>query len=118
MLTLERLAHPRGRGRPTRTRIPEHVPSVGLPGPRSHVLRPLTEDLGAYWSAHAYRTRRELPAQLAWSAPLFDPGHPVAVPCSHEQARQLIVWNNHLPTFQQTSFSCERLSASRPTAGR
>jgi len=42
----------------------------------------------------------------------------VAVQCSHDQARKLIVWNNHLPTYQQTSFSCERLSPTRPSTGR
>ena len=118
MLTLERLAHTGARRRPTRTRISEDAPSVRLPGPPSHVLRPRTEDLGASWPAHAYRCRQELPAQLAWAAPLLDRAHPVAVSCSHDQARQLIVWNNHLPTYQQTSFSCERLSPTRPTTGR
>lgn len=81
-----------------------------MPGPPSHVLRPRTEDLGASWPAHAYRCRQELPAQLAWAAPLLDPTHPMTVSCRHDQARQLIVWNNRLPTCQQTSFSCERLS--------
>ena len=118
MHTLERLAHPGRSGRPRRTRISEHAPSDGLPGPPSHVLRPLRENLGASWPAHAHRTHEVLPPELAWAAPLFDPGQAVAVPGSHNQARQLIVWNNRLPTYQQTSFSCERLSAIRPTAGR
>ena len=118
MLTLERVARTAARGRPTRTRISGHAPSGRPPGPPPHILRPRTEDLGASWPAHAYRCRRELPAQLAWAAPLFDPAHPVAVQCSHDQARKLIVWNNHLPTYQQTSFSCERLSPTRPSTGR
>ena len=117
MLTL-RLAHPGGRGRPAPTPISGRAPSVSLTGAPSHVLSPLTEDLGASWPAHAYRCRQELPAELAWAAPLFDPAHPKAVSCSHDQARRLIVWNNHLPTYRQTSFSCERLSPSRPTTGR
>jgi hypothetical protein len=41
----------------------------------------------------------------------------MAVSCRHDQARRLIVWNNHLPTYQPASFSCERLSPSRPTTG-
>jgi hypothetical protein len=28
----------------------------------------------------------------------------------HGQARNLIVWHNHLPTCEQVSFSCERLA--------
>jgi hypothetical protein len=87
-------------------------------GAPSHVLRPLTEDLGASSPAHAYRCREELPVQLAWAAPLLDPAQPMVVSRRHDQARQLIVWNNHLPTYQQTSFSCERLSLGRPTTGR
>ena len=118
MLTLKRLAHRGGRGRPAPTRISERAPSVRLTGAPWHVLRPLTEDLGASWPAHAHRCRQELPAELAWAAPLFDPAHPKAVSCSHDQARQLITWNNHLPTYRQTSFSSERLSLSRPTTGR
>jgi hypothetical protein len=118
MLALERLAQTGDRPRQTRTRISEHAPSVRPSGPQSHVLRPRTEDLGASWPAHASRCRRELPARLAWAAPLLDPAHPAAVSCSHDQARQLIVWNNHLPTYQQMSFSCERLSSTQPTAGR
>jgi hypothetical protein len=118
MLTLRRLAHTAARRRPTRTPISERAPGVGPPGPPSHVLHPRAEDLGASWPAHAYRCRQELPAQLAWAAPLLDPAHPTAVSCSHDQARQLIVWNNHLPTYQQTSFSCERLSPTRATTGR
>ena len=118
MLTLERLAHTGARQRPTRTRISKHAPSGTPPGPPSHVLRPRTEDLGASWPAHAYRCRQELSAQLAWAAPLLDPAHPTAVSGSHDQARQLILWNNHLPTNQQTSFSCERLSPKRPATGR
>ena len=114
MLTLGRLAHLGARGRPTRTRISEDAPSVRLPGPPSHVLRPRDEDLCASWPAHAYRCRQELPAQLAWAAPLLDGAHPIAVSCSHDQARQLIVSNNHLPTYQQTSFSWERLSRRGP----
>jgi len=86
--------------------------------PRSCILRPRTEDLGAGWPAHACRCRRELPAQLARAAPLLDANDPLAVLCSHKQARQLIVWHHHLPTHQQVSFSRERLVHNRPGAGR
>ena len=82
--------------------------------PPSHVLRPRTEDLGASWSAHACRCRHELPAELAWAAPLLDAADPLAVLCSHEQARDLIVWHHHLPTYRQVSFGCEHLAHDGP----
>jgi hypothetical protein len=28
--------------------------------------------------------------------------------CGREQACALMVWHNHLPTYEQLSFSCER----------
>ena len=82
------------------------------------MLSPRAEDLGATWSAHACRCRRELPEQLAWAAPLLDPEHPLAVLCGHEQACALIVWHNRLPTFEQVSFSCERRERKSRSAGR
>jgi hypothetical protein len=118
MLALERLAQTGDRPRPTRTRISEHAPSVRSPGTQSHVQRPRTEDLGASRPAHASPCRHELPARLARSSPLPDPAHSTGGSCSHDQARRLIVWNNHRPTHQQTSFSCERLTPTEPTPGR
>lgn len=109
MLTLELLA------RPSRRR--ELAANVGAgsataPGaPPSHILRPQAENLGAaWWSARARRCRQELPEGLGWAAPLLDPEQPAAVRCGPEQARRLIVRHNHLPTYQQVSFSCERLA--------
>lgn len=61
---------------------------------------------------HACRFRRELPGELAWAAPLLDPGHPLAVRCARDQARWLIVWHHHLPNYEQVSFSCERPSTT------
>jgi hypothetical protein len=78
--------------------------------PPSHILRPRVEDLGTTWPAHAHRCRHELRDELAWATPLLDPEQPLAVLCRREQACQLIVWHNHLPTYEQVSFSCERLA--------
>jgi len=84
----------------------------------SNILRPRIEDLGAAWSAHACRCRQQLPAQLAWAAPLLDRDDPLAVLCSHEQACELIVWHHHLPTHQQVSFSCQHLAHNGPATPR
>lgn len=110
MLTLERLAHPRRRQcTPARTTA---TPPRATGEPPSHILQPRTEDLDACWPAHACRCLRELPKELAWAAPLLDPNDPVAVLCGHEQTRRLFAWHQHLPTYQQVSFSCERLAHS------
>jgi hypothetical protein len=90
------------------SRSPAASPAQPVEVP-SHLLRPRPEDVGAAWPAHACRCRRELPDELAWAAPLLDPGHPLAVRCARDQARRLIVWHHHLPTYEQVSFSCERL---------
>jgi len=108
MLTLERITHPR---RPLGPAARASVTAATATAePPSHILCPRTEDLGAAWPAHACRCRGELPAQLGWAAPLLDPVQPLAVRCGHAQARRLLVWHNHLPTYQQISFSCERLA--------
>ena len=116
MLTLERFAHPRRRRRP----LPAAVPAAGLAlrGLPSHVLRPRIEDLGASWPAHACRCRQELPEQLAWAAPLLNPTRPQELLCSREQARDLVVWHHHLPTYEQVSFSCQRLARAPAAVGR
>jgi hypothetical protein len=90
-------------------------PAIGQPDeapsePASHLLEPRPEDLGASWPAHAHRCRQELPAELAWAAPLLDHEHPEAVRCGREQACRLIVWHHHLPTYEQVSFTCQRLT--------
>ena len=106
-LTLERIAHPRRRRGPA---APASVtPAAATNEPASHILCPRTEDLGATWPAHTCR-REKLPAQLDWAGLLLDPEQPLAVRCDHEQARRLLVWHNHLPTYQQISFSCQRLA--------
>ncbi len=111
MITLKRHADQRRHGHP---QTPARAAAIAAAA--SHILRPRTEDLGAAWSAHACRCRQQLPAQLAWAAPLLDRDKPLAVLCSHEQVCQLIVWHHHLPTYQQVSFSCQRLTrATRPT---
>jgi hypothetical protein len=32
------------------------------------------------------------------------------VRCGHQQACRLIVWHHHLPTYEQVSFTCQRLT--------
>ena len=43
-----------------------------------------------------------------------EPEHPLAVLCGREQACALIVWHNHLPTYEQVSFSCDGARRGRP----
>ena len=89
------------------------APATAPGAPPSHILRPQAGNLGAaWWSARSRRCRQELPEELGWAAPLLDPEQPAAVRCGREQARRLFVWHNHLPTYQQVSFSCERLAHS------
>jgi len=104
MLGLDRFAHPLATTR-------------SACAPRSHLLRPRIGDLGASWSAHACRCRRERPDELAWAAPLLDPDDPADVAWAHAQAWRLVVWHNHLPTYLQVSFTCERLAEDRRAAG-
>ncbi len=111
MMTLKRHAD---RGRHTHPQMPAGVAAIAEAP--SHILRTRVEDLGAAWSAHACRCRQQLPPELVWAAPPLDRDEPVAVLCGHEQVCQLIVWHHHLPTYQQVSFSCQRLTrATRPT---
>ena len=106
MTIIMRLGHPRQHRRSRPEAIPG--PNLTLSGPPSYLLRPLVADLGGAWPAHAVRCRRELPAELAWAAPLLNSEHPLTVLWGREQACALMVWHNHLPTYEQLSFSCER----------
>ena len=105
-----KLAHPR---RPSLSATADPASTE----PVSHLLEPRPEDLGASWPAHAHRCRQELPAELAWAAPLLDPREPQAVRCGREQACRLIVWHHHLPTYQHVSFTCQRLACITGPAG-
>jgi hypothetical protein len=70
MLTPTRLAHPR------RQPSPNAATDAALAESASHLLEPRPKDLGASWPAHAHRCRQQLPADLAWAAPLLDPQTP------------------------------------------
>jgi hypothetical protein len=83
------------------------------PGPPSHVLRPRPEDLGAAWATYARRCRALLPRNLAWAAPLLDPQQPRPVLCAHTQARALLLWHHHLPSWAQVSLGCRHTRTPR-----
>ena len=89
-------------------------PELYAARPTVSPLRARSEDLGAMWSAHACRRRQEVPVKLAWAAQLLD--HPLTVLCAREQARALIVWHHHLPTY--VSFTAERRARSGGTSAR
>jgi hypothetical protein len=116
MLALERLAHPRRRQCPTPTATV--TPTGAIDEPPSHSLQPRTEDLGGAWPAHACRCRQGLPGELGWVTALLDPQQPATVRCGREQARRLFVWHQQLPTYEQVSFSCERLARGEQRAER
>jgi hypothetical protein len=106
-----RLPHrpPRGRRTGTPTESPPHEPLA------SHALIPRVDDLGAAWAPHACRARAALPRELAWAAPLLDPDAPLPLLCGGEQARALLRWHHHLPTYAQVSLG-SRLREPSPRA--
>lgn len=82
------------------------------------MLRPRTGDLAGSWASHAHRCLHKLPGGLAWAAPLLDPAQPTAVLCAREQVRALIAWHHHLPTYEQVSFTSQRLGRRSHPAQR
>ena len=116
MFALERLAHPRRRhGPPPKATV---TPTGAIDEPPSHILRPRSEDLGAAGRRTPAAAGRSCPSELGWAAALLDPDEPVAVRCGREQARRLFAWHQHLPTYEQVSFSCERLARAEHRAQR
>jgi hypothetical protein len=85
------------------------------PGPPSHVLCPRPHDLGPGWAMHARRCRALLPPALEWAAPLLDPDQPRPVLCAHAQARALLLWHHHLPSWAHVSLGCRHTRAARRT---
>jgi hypothetical protein len=60
-----------------------------------------------------------LPDELAWAAPLLDPERPCARAAGAAQARELLLWHHHLPTWAQVSIACRKLRpATTPGDGR
>ena len=74
----------------------------------SHTLVPLTGAMARAWPIHARRCLHRLPEQLRWAAPLLDPDHPGALACTHAQARELLLWLHHLPSYEHPLVGCRR----------
>jgi len=93
------LAH---RPRPKPPAEPADPPEV------SHTLVPLTGAMVGAWPVHARRCLHRLPGRLGWAAPLLDPDHPSSLDCTHEQARELLLWLHHLPSYEHPIVGCHR----------
>jgi hypothetical protein len=74
----------------------------------SHTLVPLTDATARAWPVHARRCLHRLPERLRWAAPLLDPSHPSELDCTHEQARELLLWLHHLPSSEYPIVGCHR----------
>jgi hypothetical protein len=74
----------------------------------SHTLVPLIEAMPRAWPVHARRCLHRLPERLRWAATLLDPDHPGPLDCTHEQARELLLWLNHLPSHEHPIVGCHR----------
>jgi hypothetical protein len=79
---------------------------------RSHTLVPLTGAMARAWPVHARRCLHRLPERLRWAAPLLDPDHPSALDWTHEQARELLLWLHHLPSYEHPIVGCLRHRAA------
>ena len=90
------------RSRPAATDGPTEEPEL------SHTLVPLTGAMLRAWPVHARRCLHRLPARLRWAAPLLDPDHPRPLDCTHEQARELLLWLHHLPSYAHPIVGCHR----------
>jgi hypothetical protein len=75
---------------------------------RSHTLVPLTDATARAWPVYARRCLHHLPERLHWAAPLLDPDHPSELDCTHEQARELLLWLHHLPSYEHPIIGCHR----------
>jgi hypothetical protein len=74
----------------------------------SHTLVRLTGTMAQDWPVHARRCLHRLPEQLHWAVPLLDPDHPSLLACTHEQARELLLWLHHLPSYEHPIVGCHR----------
>jgi hypothetical protein len=75
---------------------------------RSTRPAPLTSAMVGAWRVHARRCLHRLPQRVRWAVPLLDPDHPSALACTHEQARGLLLWLHHLPSYEHSIVSCHR----------
>jgi hypothetical protein len=87
---------------------PTAAPDATDQAERSHALVPMVDVMAAEWPSHARRCLQRLPARLRWAAPLLDPDHPHALECTHEQARELLLWLHHRPSFEHPIVGCHR----------
>jgi hypothetical protein len=90
--------------RPATARTPEAADQAEL----SRTLVPLVDPIAAAWPSHARRCLNRLPERLRWATPLLDPDHPGPVNCTPEQARDLLLWLHHLPSYEHLIVGCHR----------
>jgi len=75
---------------------------------RSRTLVPLIDPMDAAWPIHARRCLKRLPHRLRWATPLLDPDHPSELDCTPQQARDLLLWLHHLPSYEHLIVGCHR----------
>ena len=73
---------------------------------RSHTLVPLVEPVAPTWPSHARRCLKQLPERLLWATPLLDPEHPGELDCTADQARELLLWLHHRPSYELLPVGC------------
>jgi hypothetical protein len=73
---------------------------------RTFTLVPMADAMAAEWPSHTRRCLHRLPAQLRWATPVLDPDHPHTLECTHEQARELLLWLNRLPSHEHPIVGC------------
>jgi hypothetical protein len=74
----------------------------------SHTLVPLVDAMPAAWPVHARRCLQHLPDRLRWARPLLDPEHPGEIGCTPDQARDVVLWLHHLPSYEQLIVGCHK----------
>jgi hypothetical protein len=73
---------------------------------RSHTLVPLVDPATLAWPIHARRCLKHLPEQLHWATRVLDPEHPGELDCTAEQARELLLWLHHRPSYELLIVGC------------
>jgi hypothetical protein len=77
-------------------------------GERSHTLVPLVDPIAPAWTSHAQRCLKDLPERLRWATPVLDPEHPGELDCTADQARALLLWLHHRPSYELLTVGCHR----------
>jgi hypothetical protein len=90
-----------------------HTPTAATAYPQptgqaelSQTLVPLVDPIAPAWPSHAQRCLKHLPERLCWATPVLDPEHPDELDCTAEQARELLLWLHHRPSYELLLVGC------------